>query len=64
MTHHTEGGSLRDMPSHPFLDGPFSWDASMDGANQNWTQQYLNKARNHSHSSQTELLPTQVEGLL
>lgn len=64
MTHHTEGGSLQDMPSHPFLDGPFSWDASMDGANQNWTQQYLNKACSHSHSSQTEQLPTQVEGLL
>lgn len=44
MTHCTEGGSLHAMPSHPFLAGPFSWEASMDWANQNQTQKYLSKA--------------------
>lgn len=43
------------MPSHPFLDGPSSWEGSMDGTNQNWTQKYLKEARNHCHSSPAEL---------
>lgn len=49
VTHNTKGGSLQDMPSHCFPNRPFSWEANMDGANQNWTQKYLTKAHNHSH---------------
>lgn len=36
MTQYTEGGSVQDKPSHPFLDAPSSWEGSIDGANQNW----------------------------
>lgn len=64
MTQYTEGGAVQDMSSHSFLDGPSSWEGSMDGAIQNWTQKYLKEAWNHCHSSPTELLHTQTEGLL
>lgn len=64
MTQYTEGGSVQDMPSHPFLDCPSSWESSMDGENQNWTQKYLKEAWNHCHSCPTELLHTQTEDLL
>lgn len=50
VTHYTGGGPVQDMPSHPFLDGPSSWEGSRDGANQNWTQRYLKEARNPCHS--------------